>query len=154
MARPGSMRRGASVVVASKSAKPKSADVVIIGTGPSGSAFARHLVPAGMNVIMVDAGPTMSKRPGWHLKNAYKVQRDANSFSSHIRSALHTISVPTDFSVLPTSDPLANSPLPNAQGYVRGNQNPLQVPQVNLPGAAATYTVGGMGTHWTCACPR
>ncbi|GLC51274.1 hypothetical protein PLESTB_000484900 [Pleodorina starrii] len=129
-------------------------DVVIIGSGPVGSAFARKLVAGGQHVCMVDAGPRTSSKPGAHLKNAYKYQRDVNKFADHIRGALQTLSVPTNFASVPTLDPLAFNPPPTAKGYVRGNQNPYQSQQDNLPAAAATYNVGGMGTHWTCSCPR
>ena len=38
--------------------------------------------------------------------------------------------------------------------YVQGCQNPDQKPYYNIPGASATYAVGGMATHWTAATPH
>ena len=38
--------------------------------------------------------------------------------------------------------------------YVSNNENPEQDIYENLPGASATYGVGGMATHWTAATPR
>ncbi|ELU37653.1 GMC oxidoreductase domain-containing protein [Rhizoctonia solani AG-1 IA] len=32
--------------------------------------------------------------------------------------------------------------------------NPNQKEALNVPDCAMTRTIGGMGTHWTCACPR
>jgi NADPH-dependent 2,4-dienoyl-CoA reductase/sulfur reductase-like enzyme len=39
-------------------------DVVIIGSGPVGSTFARALCDGGLKVAMVDAGPRTSVKPG------------------------------------------------------------------------------------------
>lgn len=40
-------------------------DVVVIGAGICGSTFARKLVPAGLDVLLVDAGAQNGKKPGW-----------------------------------------------------------------------------------------
>src|SRR5947209_493539 len=130
-------------------------DVLIVGTGPIGCAYARKLYEAGRSVYMVDAGASLSRRPGEHLKNAYLYQRNIDLFASVIRGHLHTLSIPTSENPVPTLDPGAySSDLNRLRGTVWRNQNPEQDPFRNLPGAAASYGVGGMATHWTCATPR
>ena len=44
-------------------------DVIIIGSGPLGSTYARILAGDGHRVTMIDAGAQLSKRPGEHLLN-------------------------------------------------------------------------------------
>jgi pyranose oxidase len=56
-------------------------DVLIVGSGPVGCAFARTLVDGGRSVLMVDTGASLSQRPGAHLKNAFLYQRNVNLFS-------------------------------------------------------------------------
>src|ERR1700681_3445932 len=46
-------------------------DVLVIGSGPVGSTFARCLVPEGYKVVIAEAGAQHSVRPGEHLKNAF-----------------------------------------------------------------------------------
>lgn len=108
------------------------ADVLIVGTGPIGATFARSLVAAGREVVMIDAGPQLGARPGEHLKNAFAYQRDPDRFAGIIRGLLHPVSV-----------------APGSPGH-----NPRQDPASGMPGAAVSFGVGGMFTHWTGQTPR
>ena len=130
-------------------------DVLIVGSGPVGSTFARKLVEAGRSVYMVDIGARLSPRPGAHLKNSFLFQKNIDLFASVIRGHLSVLSVATNETPVLTLDPGAYQFDPaEYKGFVLNNQNPDQNPQRNLPGAAVTYGVGGMATHWTCATPR
>lgn len=40
------------------------------------------------------------------------------------------------------------------QHVIVGHLHPLEPGNTSLPGASATYAVGGMASHWTCATPR
>ncbi len=130
-------------------------DVLIVGSGPVGSTFARKLVEAGRSVYMVDTGAQLSRRPGEHLKNSFLYQRNIDLFASVIRGHLHNLSVSTNNQPAVTLDPGAfHIDREKFSGFVLNNQNPDQDPETNLPGAGVTYAVGGMTTHWTCATPR
>ncbi|NYI06880.1 pyranose oxidase [Allostreptomyces psammosilenae] len=130
-------------------------DTLIIGSGPVGATYARVLEAAGQRVAMVDAGAQHSPRFGEHLKNAVVYQRNRNLFSSVIRGHLNPLSVSVDRTALDVLDPAATGVNPADYGGGAANgQNPGQDPHLNIPGAAATYAVGGMATHWTCATPR
>jgi pyranose oxidase len=131
------------------------ADVLIIGSGPVGCAFARKLVDAGKDVLMIDAGAQLSRRYGEHLKNSYLFQRNIDLFVSLIKGHLLPLSTATNREPVLTLDPSAFSYDPEKYaGFSMRNQNPEQRTHLNLPAAAATYAVGGMATHWTCAVPR
>ncbi len=129
-------------------------DILVVGSGPIGAAFARTLVDAGRSVLMVDAGAQLSPRPGEHLKNAYLYQHNTNLFASIIRGHLHPLSVPTSARPELAVNPAATPELGTSRSSARNAENPDQDPYRNLPGAAACYAVGGMGTHWTGATPR
>lgn len=137
------------------SARTIEVDVLIVGSGPAGATYARKLVEAGRSVYMIDMGAKLSARPGAHLKNSHLYQRNIDLFASVIRGHLHPLSVPTGSRPELTLDPGAyRIDLDEHPGFVLNNQNPEQDPDKNLPGAAVTYAVGGMATHWTCATPR
>jgi pyranose oxidase len=107
------------------------ADVLIVGSGPVGCTFARKLVEAGRSVLMVDAGPQLSGRPGEHLKNGFIYQRNMDRFAALIRGQLHPLSVPA------------------------GDRSPAERDlAISLDACIATYAVGGMATHWTGVTPR
>lgn len=133
-------------------------DVLIVGSGPVGCAFARKLVLddtekklRGLKVLMIDSGAQLTPRPGEHLKNSFLYQRNVNLFTGIIKSHLHTLSVPADTRPVVTLDPGAAQ---FDKPFVGNNQNKYQDPFQNLGASAVSYGVGGMATHWTCACPR
>ena len=73
-----------------------------------------------------------------------------------IKGALQLISVPSQDSFLPTLGGQGWRPPPpgsDKQLIFQGN-NPDQKPELNLKASAVTRTVGGMATHWTCACRK
>jgi pyranose oxidase len=130
-------------------------DVLIVGAGPIGCMFARKLIDAGRSVYIIDAGPQFTPRPGEHLKNSFFYQRNIDLFASVIRGHLQPISITTNDAPVLTLDPGAfKVNRDKFKGFSRNTQNPDQDPYKNLDGAAATYAVGGMMTHWTCATPR
>lgn len=131
-------------------AKSIETDVLIIGTGPIGCTYARWLVTQGRRVLMVDAGPQHSPRPGEHLKNAFVYQRNIDKFTPIVQGMLHPISLPPRPGYTTTLDPISFHP----DAGIRSAQNPRQDPSTNLEAAAASYAVGGMFTHWTNNTPR
>jgi len=126
-------------------------DVLIIGSGPIGSTFARCLVPHGRRVLMIDAGAQRSVVPGEHLKNAFVYQRNIDSFTPIVQGLLQPVSLPTGET--PPSLTLEPTSFRMPAGQ-RSGQNPEQDPLRNLPAAAVSYCVGGMFTHWTNNVPR
>lgn len=49
---------------------------------------------------------------------------------------------------------LNSNEVPVKNQFVLNGQNPEQRPEYNLAASAATRTVGGMASHWTCCTPR
>jgi pyranose oxidase len=154
---PETVHRGAtarpsdSTTMATRPSRDISTDVLIVGSGPIGCTYARCLIQAGRQVLMVEAGSQHSKRPGEHLKNAFVYQRDVDRFSPIVLGLLHPISVPTGAAWGGGAlDPVAF----RVSDGIRSAQNPQQDPRKNLPAAAVAYGVGGMFTHWTSNTPR
>jgi pyranose oxidase len=125
-------------------------DVLVIGSGPVGAAFARLIGCAKepRNVIMIDAGPVLSDPPGRHLANAFIYQQQPNLFLSIVLAQLEQFSVPPN-QRRPLPPGAFIPPLSNRVNFENMKQNP----KLNMPFASATYAVGGMGTHWTCCTP-
>ena len=126
-------------------------DVLIIGSGPIGSIYARILVDAGREVTMLDAGPQMSSPPGRHLRNHRVYQHNFNNFANVVDGNLHRLSVPPRDDYQETLDKKA---FWSRNKYSHDFHNPDQDPTRNLTYAAGAYAVGGMCTLWTAATPR
>ncbi|KAJ1304639.1 hypothetical protein OPQ81_005780 [Rhizoctonia solani] len=143
-------------------------DVLIAGSGPIGCAFARQIMDNTedyeTNILMIEVGAQDSPVIGRHHKNSIKYQKDIDAFVNVIKGALQPVSVPPVSTYMPTlgGDPWYpeekkdsdSSHINHDQGLVSPFINLHQKPEKNLPGCAVTRTVGGMATHWTCACPR
>ncbi|KAI1021953.1 hypothetical protein LB504_007493 [Fusarium proliferatum] len=151
---------------ASDTVRWEETDVLIVGSGPIGATFAHTLVKKGIKVTMIDIGQQETRRIGDHKKNSVAVQKDISLFTKYVKSTfmkdtnllnvqgeLHLLSVPTN-SARPVMEPTSWAPRPTDSAYVLNGQNPLQKSYGNLPSAAATRVVGGMGSHWTCCTPR
>ncbi|KAK5118592.1 hypothetical protein LTR85_008057 [Meristemomyces frigidus] len=131
---------------------PEQADVLIVGSGPIGATFARQIVDAGRKVLMIDIGDQGSRRIGDHKKNSVAVQKDISLFTSTVRGELSLLSVPVDQQQDAYAEPVSWEAKPRQ--FVHNGQNPNQLAWDNLPAAAASRIVGGMGNHWTCCTPE
>ncbi|KZV75432.1 GMC oxidoreductase [Peniophora sp. CONT] len=130
------------------------ADIVIVGSGPIGATYARviHEQEPNASIIMIEAGSQEDPVIGAHHKNAVRYQRNSDAFVPYINACLEPVSVPPVDPYLSTLPSISWTP-PNDQVFPHQCQNPAQARDKNLPAAAVSKTVGGMGAHWTCACP-
>ncbi|HEU4347665.1 MAG TPA: GMC oxidoreductase [Actinoplanes sp.] len=107
-------------------------DVVIIGSGPVGTAVARELADRApsLRLLVLDAGPVLGPVAGGHVKNITDAERRT--------AALAQL-------------PAGAEPPP---GGTPARPGTALIGAPAMPNAAISTNVGGMGAHWTAACPR
>ncbi|GAA0487166.1 GMC oxidoreductase [Microbacterium aurantiacum] len=130
----------------------RTADVVIVGTGPAGAAYARILSEErpDLRILQFDAGPIITDPPGAHVKNL--IDDNARARAQRLSEG------PAPSSVYQSTDTL-DGYASDAERIVRAGTFLLEDgyrhgDEAGLPAAAFSTNVGGMGAHWTCACPR
>ena len=133
--------------------RAESVDLLIVGSGPVGSTFARRVfdaVPAA-KILMIDAGPALTDPPGVNLKNLVDLDlRDRLQVASQGPEA-HSYGLSSLQDRARTRNSSNGSPATLARP---GTHLVTPADQDAEMGAAAMSTnVGGMGAHWTCACP-
>ena len=118
---------------------PAAVDVAIVGSGPTGAAYARILseLRPDLTLATFEVGPVVSSPPGAHVKG---IEDDAVRATAQRRSEGPV-------------EPVQDGRLRRAgtflltDGYAVDGED-------GIPSAAMSSNVGGMGAHWTCACPR
>jgi choline dehydrogenase-like flavoprotein len=130
------------------------ADIIIVGSGPTGSAYARALTDAlpGAKILMLEGGPVIAEFPAHHVANIPDMKK---------REAAQ----------LATQGPrrgIPYEPMTEEERLLRHQGGPdmsmLRRPGLftvwdaavdgdGFPAAHAASGVGGMGIHWFGACP-
>lgn len=115
-------------------------DVLIIGSGPVGATFARRIADRrAARILVVEAGEALTSATGVNIRNLAPAQRE--TAYDRVRAF-----------------PLAALPenLPADALQARPGTHLLDpaAPHSGMPAAALSTNLGGMGVHWTCACPR
>ncbi|SFJ84086.1 Choline dehydrogenase [Amycolatopsis sacchari] len=133
-------------------AYPRRVDVAIVGSGPAGAAYARILSESApqATIAVFEAGPLVSDPPGAHVKNIENaaLRAEAQRRSEGPRplgpgapaDTLDDYAADRERLVRPGTFLLA-------RGWRQDGED-------GLPAAAMSANVGGMGAHWTAACPR
>lgn len=118
---------------------PPVVDVAIVGSGPTGAAYARILseLRPDLTIATFEVGPVVSDPPGAHVKG---IEDEAARLEAQHRS---------EGPLEPSQDGRLRraGTFLLAEGYAREGED-------GIPSAAMSSNVGGMGAHWTCACPR
>jgi choline dehydrogenase-like flavoprotein len=118
--------------------------VIVVGSGPIGSAFAKklHELNSEVDITMFELGPAVTKPLGTHVRSlnseeemlvAQQASQGPKAHTPHDARQMHTGVVTARPGTFLVEDGVADS---------------------EMPAAAMSSNVGGMGAHWTCACPR
>lgn len=142
-----------------KQAMPDNAhqyDVIVVGSGPVGAVLTAELLTEdpSLTVCIVERGPVVGAPPGENLKNVADAQRRAELQRRCQGPTPHFygISSLADRARATTRPDLANPDTLTRPGTFLLSADGVDAHE--MPAASASRNVGGMGAHWTCACPR
>lgn len=129
---------------------PIAVDVAIVGSGPTGAAYARILSELRPDAVVAlfEAGPVLADPPGLHVKNIADAGARAVAQRHSEGARPHTVAPDGSTSY---ADPAKRVVRPGTHLLPDGFRQPGED---GIPALAMSTNVGGMGAHWTCACPR
>ncbi|MFF2315306.1 GMC oxidoreductase [Arthrobacter sp. NPDC058097] len=128
-------------------------DVVVVGSGPAGSATARTIIDEhpGLRVLVVEAGPKITEPSGRHIKTvADPAQRQAAQLASQGPDCHRSAAPASNPAASQVDEPMSLVGRPGT--FLLGKAS-VQPGEDGMVAAAMSSNVGGMGAHWTCACP-
>lgn len=131
-------------------------DVLIVGSGPAGSTYARTIgeaVPTA-RILMVEVGPPIPGIRGDHTQNMSEEDRVAVQLLTQGPDAgIERAAALSD--IAPGIDPSLEFRQTILPGLFFVDPRPeLRPGEVGLPAASMSSGVGGMGIHWGTSCPR
>jgi len=126
---------------------PSHADVVIVGSGPVGAAYARAILEDAPDatVVVLERGPLIAEPAGMNVRNLPAADRPGPQRASEGHQAEELAAFTTG----------GDEPLLRARpGTALVRLSPQGASeQDGMPAAVVSTNVGGMGAHWTCATP-
>lgn len=133
---------------------PSQTDILLVGSGPVGATFARLLSEQSpqAKILMTDLGTQLTARAGMNLKNL----PDANERNTaQIRSQGLAQYEYENLSIHARAQTINGQRAKLARpGTHLVILDETELNASGMPAAAVSGNVGGMGAHWTCACPR
>jgi choline dehydrogenase-like flavoprotein len=131
-------------------------DVLIVGSGPAGSMYARTIGDAlpDTRILMVEVGPAVPGVRGDHTQNMSESDRLAVQLLTQGKDAgIERAAALSD--IAPGIDPSLEFRQTILPGLFFVDPRPeLRDGDVGLPAASMSSGVGGMGIHWGTSCPR
>lgn len=131
----------------------RSADVVIVGSGPTGSTYARIIRRdwPEARILMVEAGPQATAKVGCHFDNLTNEGRDAARLEAQgpCRGEVYAPITKEEWEARKAGG--FDGSLQRRPGLFFANTDPHD--ETAYAGFAAA-SVGGMGVQWTSGCPH
>ncbi|MBC6495672.1 GMC oxidoreductase [Microbacterium sp. 4-7] len=127
--------------------------VAIVGSGPIGSAYARVILQSHptARVVMFEAGPQITERPGASVRNIADPEEKARAREMaqgpQAGAFRESLGIPAGVVVEGMFTARQGTHLLDF-----GGEGSAHAP--TFPAVAAATNVGGQGSHWTCAIPR
>jgi pyranose oxidase len=131
-------------------------DILIIGSGPVGATYARILSEQKPHakIVMIDAGPKVSDKMGQHVKNIAdpKAMENAQILSQGPKKTPYPMISVAERALAVQRGELSADVLARAGTHLVLDQ-PEEIKTNEMPSISMSTNLGGMGIHWTCACP-
>lgn len=131
-------------------------DILIIGSGPVGATYARILSEQKPHakILMIDAGPKVSDKIGQHVKNISdpKAMEKAQIHSQGPKKTPYPMISVAERAMAVQRGELSADILARAGTHLVLDQID-DIKNNEMPSISMSTNLGGMGIHWTCACP-